>query len=571
MNGRYPLSCVYLLTFLLAFIIAGCRNSNTSQPEKNKPVQVLFTDITEKSKLHFVHDAAVEGDYFYPEVMGSGGAFFDYDNDSDLDVYLINGAHRTEKRAGKPELRNRLFRQESNEIFVDVTEFSGLGGSGYGMGVAIGDIDNDGDVDVYVTNYGPDKLYRNNGDGTFTDISQQTGISNPAWATSAVFFDYNRDGFLDIYVANYVTYDPAVICTDKSGRKDYCGPQAYDGEPDVLYRNNGNGTFTDVSVASGIGRIPSKGLGVVAADFDLDHYPDLYVANDQEPNHLWMNQRNGTFQDVALALGAAVNAAGQAEAGMGIALGDADADADPDLFVTHLRNETNTLYRHSGKLGFQDDTAASGLGAFSLPYTGFGTGFFDYDHDGDLDIAVVNGRVTRGPLLTHNNPPKYWDHYAEPNLLYENDGSGRFLSKHERAGPFCSDINNSRGLAFGDVDNDGDIDLLITNDGEPAKLFRNDIKGKGHWLMVQAKDPLLKRDAIGAVITVLVEGKRLTRFVAPAYSYLCSNDPRVHFGLDKAGSVEQIMIVWPDGSNETFPGVKADQFIVLEKGKGRVQ
>ncbi len=526
----------------------------------------MFTDITKQSKFDFVHDAAVEGNYFYPEVMGGGGGFFDYDNDGDLDIYVVNGAYRA---AGKPKLSHRLFRQEKNGTFVDVTESSRLSDTGYGMGVAMGDIDNDGDIDLYLANYGPNKLYRNNGDGTFTDISKQAGITNSAWGTAAVLFDYDRDNFLDIFVANYVTYDPGVICTDKSGRKDYCGPQAYQGEADVLYRNNGNGTFSDVSISSGIGKIVSKGLGVVSADFDMDHYPDLYVANDGEPNQMWINQRNGTFIDVALPLGAAVNAAGQAEAGMGIAVGDLDADADPELFITHLRGETNTLFRHAGKLGFQDDTASSGLGAFSLPYTGFGTGFFDYDHDGDLDTAVVNGRVTRGPLLLQNKPLKYWDHYSEPNLLYENDGSGHFVAKHEQAGSFCNEIENSRGLAFGDVDNDGDIDLLVTNDGGTARLYRNDIKQKGHWLTIQAKDPSLKRDAIGATITVVTQGKRLTRFVTPAYSYLSYNDPRVHFGLGKATSADQISVVWPDGTSENFPGAKADQFILLEKGRGK--
>jgi hypothetical protein len=561
--------CSALLLVSLLTSIIGCHSSNRSESGTKSEEPVIFTDITEQSKLLFVHDPAVEGNYFYPEVIGAGGAFLDYDNDGDLDVLLINGAHRS-LQGSKTPLKDRLFRQDKG-IFLDVTEISGLGDTGYGMGAAVGDIDNDGDVDVYITNYGPDKLYRNNGDGTFTDISQQAGISNSSWDTSAVFFDYNRDGFLDIFIANYVVYDPVVICTDKSGRRDYCGPQAYPAEPDVLYRNNKDGTFTDVSAISGIGGVLSRGLGVVSADFNQDHYPDLFVANDQEPNDLWINQHDGTFKNLAMQQGVAVNAMGQPIASMGIALGDPDGDADPDLFITNLRHETNVYFRNSGKLGFQDDTMASGLGADSLPFTGFGTGFFDYDNDGDLDVAVVNGRVTRGQLLTSDHTAKYWDYYAEPNLLYANDSNGRFQNVGDQAGPFCSEIENSRGLVFGDIDNDGDIDLLITNDGEPARLFRNDMKGKGHWLMVQAKDPLLKRDAIGAVITVLAGGKRLTRFVTPLYSYLSSNDLRVHFGLGKAATVEEIMAEWPDGSSETFPGVKADQFLVLEKGKGRKQ
>jgi hypothetical protein len=401
----------YLLILFLASFIVACRTSNRSQSETNPPPFEMFTDITEKSKLLFIHDPAVEGKYFFPEITGAGGAFLDYDNDGDLDVYLLNGARRNEEGSGMSKLRDRLFRQESNGTFVDVTKDSGLGDPGYGMGLAVGDIDNDGDVDVYVTNYGPDKLYRNEGDGTFSDISQQAGINNPGWGSSAVFFDYDRDDFLDLYVANYLDYDASVSCNDKSGRKDYCGPKAFPGFPDVLYHNNGDGTFSDVSKPSNIASVAMKGLGVVSADLNNDHYQDLYVANDGEPSLLWMNQRDGTFKDMAMILGAAVNALGQPEAGMGIAVGDVDADADFDLFVTHLRGETNTFYRNSGKLGFQDDTAASGLGAFSLPYTGFGTGFFDYVKDGVLGAAVGNGGVTRGTGLIQKTAVKLWDLY----------------------------------------------------------------------------------------------------------------------------------------------------------------
>jgi len=431
--------------------------------------------------VQFIHDAAVDGSYFYPEIMSAGGGFLDYDNDGDLDIYLVNGQRHGSNR-GTP-LKNRLFRQVRSGDFEDVTEEAfGNAATGYGMGIAVGDIENDGDVDLYVTNFGPDQLFQNNGNGTFSDITKKAGINNPGWGASATFLDFDRDGFLDLYVANYVVYDPAVICTDKVGRRDYCGPQGFRGEADQLYRNNGNGSFTDVSLKSEIGKTTWKGLGVLSADFNNDLYPDIYVANDGEPANLWINQRDGTFQDLGMVLGAAVNALGQPEAGMGVAAGDADGDADFDLFKTHLRNETNTFYRHMGKIGFQDDTAVSNLGAPSLPYTGFGTGFFDYDQDGDLDLAVVNGRVTRGPLLFQKDSSGYWDDYAEPNLLFENDGTGHYRNVSDVAGKFTSDIENSRGLAFGDIDNDGDIDLLITNGGGPARLFRNDVSSKGHWL-----------------------------------------------------------------------------------------
>ena len=274
------------------------------------------------------------------------------------------------------------------------------------MGVAVGDINNDGYPDVYITNYGPDALYRNNGDGTFTDITKQAGISNPLWGCSAIFFDYNLDGFLDLYVTNYVDYDPENVCIDEGGRRDYCGPGGFSGVPDLLYHNNGDGTFTDISILSNIATGLSKGLGVVSADFNRDQYPDLYVANDGEANHLWINQKDGTFQDQALLLGAALNERGLPEASMGIALGDIDSDNDTDLFVTHVRHESNTLYRFTGEYGFQDDSRAVGLAGTSIPYTNFGTGFSDFDNDGDLDIAIVSGRVTRSALLTTNSPPE---------------------------------------------------------------------------------------------------------------------------------------------------------------------
>jgi hypothetical protein len=547
------------LALILCLLFNSCRSNDSKSTG-------YFTEITEKSGLNFIHDPAVDGTYYFPEVMGAGGALLDYDNDGDLDIYLVNGQRHGSNQGSL--LKNHLFRQDKPGKFTDVTDQAfGSAKTGYGMGVAVGDIDNDGDVDLYVTNYGSDQLFRNNGNGTFTDITKEAGINASGWGTSATFLDFDRDGFMDLYVATYVRFDPEIVCTDKAGRKDYCSPVSYRSEPDRLYRNNGNGTFTDVSVKSGIALSSWKGLGVLAADFNQDLYPDIYVANDREPANLWVNQRDGTFQDLALILGAAVNALGQPEAGMGVTSGDADGDGDLDLFKTHFRDETNTFYRHMGELGFQDDTAGSNLGPPSLPYTGFGTGFFDYDQDGDLDLAVVNGRVTRGPLLIQKQKPEFWDDYSDPNLLFENDGTGHFKNVSNLAGSFASEIESSRGLAFGDIDNDGDIDLLVTNDGGQARLFRNDLKPKGNWLSIRAK--AWNRDAIGAVVIVSVSGKHLKRMVQPGYSYLSSNDPRVHFGLGQSNSVDEISVEWPDGKIEKFAGVKANQFITLEKGKGQ--
>jgi enediyne biosynthesis protein E4 len=556
-----PFLLVLIFPCLISIASTGCKKPEDTA---KKSESSLFTEITQETGLKFVHDPGVEGEYFFPEIQGSGGGFLDYDNDGDLDILLLNGSYRKKTETKPP--KNHLYRQEKNGTFTDVTETSGIQNKEYSSGLAVGDFDNDGDVDLYIASFGADTLYRNEGNGTFRDVTGPSGIKDSSWGTSALFFDYDRDGFLDIYVTTYVNYDPNAVCTDKAGRQDYCGPDAYTGVPDLLYHNNGNGTFGDVSVESGIAAISSKGLGVVTADFNQDIYMDIYVANDGEPNQLWLNQKNGTFQDAAMQLGAAVNAMGQAEAGMGIAIGDVNGDEDLDLLITHLRDESNTLYSNAGQLGFQDDTASSGLGPPSVPYTGWGTSFFDYDHDGDLDVAIVNGRVLRGPPLVQKQSPEYWDPYLEPNLIFENDGTGQFQDISAKAGPFCSLIENGRALLFGDVDNDGDLDMLVGNLGGPARLYRNDAPKKGHWLMIRAIDPKLKRDAFGAKVTVVAGGKRFVRIIAPSYSYQSSNDHRAHFGIGNVTLVDKIEVIWPDGSSQTFPGMKADQIVTLEKG-----
>jgi hypothetical protein len=548
-------------------LLSGCNSQKNGHQTKQATKSQFFTEITDQVRLNFFHDAGVDGSYFMPESIGSGGGFLDYDNDGDLDIYLLNGARHDNQNIKDNHFKNRLFRQEADGTFTDVTDTAGLGGRGYAMGLAAGDIDNDGDIDIYVSNYGPDTLYRNNGDGTFTDITEEAGIHNSNWSSSVMFFDYDQDGFLDIYVANYLAYDSTVKCTDRGGRLDYCGPEGFSGVSNVLYRNDGGKRFVDVSIPSGIASIASKSLGVVTADLNGDHFPDIYVANDGEPNELWINKGDGTFENRALALGAAVNSLGRTEAGMGIAFGDIDNDGRTDLFVTHLRGESNILYRSKAAYGFQDDTSASGLDAPSFPLTGWGTGFFDYDNDGDLDLAVVNGRVTRGPLLIRTQSPTYWDYYAEPRLLFKNDGSGKFRDVSNLASDFCGSIENSRALAFGDIDNDGDVDLLVTNDGGKARLYRNDVDHKGNWLLIRAIDPSLKREAYGARITIELGEKRIVRMLSPGYSYLSSNDPRVHFGLGAANRVDAIQVEWPDGKTERFSEVAANQKITLTRGQ----
>jgi hypothetical protein len=522
----------------------------------------LFTDITEQAGLDFVHDAGVDGSYFYPQIIGAGGALLDYDSDGDLDIYLVSGAHRTPPSGPPPT--NRLYRREADGRYRDVTAESGLGHPGFDMGVAVGDYDNDGHPDLHVTSYGPDVLFRNNGDGTFTDVTSAAGIDNPLWSVSASFFDEDWDGDLDLFVVNYVDSPTPRVCRNEAGQPEFCGPTAFPGTPDVLYRNNGDGTFTDASRAAGIDAIQGRGLGVACHDFDGDGQLDVFVANDGEANFLWMN-RGGVFTEAAAMAGVALNRFANTEASMGVAAGDVDEDGDVDLFMTHLVRESNTSYRNDGLGTFDDVTASMGLEASSLAYTGFGTALLDFDHDGGLDLVVVNGRVKAAEVLAGADGTSPLAAYAEPNLLYRGDGRGRFVDVSEHAGALCRDVEIGRGLATGDIDGDGDLDLLVCNNHGPARLYRNDAASGGHWLLVRVVDSRLRRDAYGAQVTVHAGGRVRRRIVNPGLGYASSSDPRVHVGLGDARRVELLQVRWPDGHVRELTDVAADQSIVVER------
>ena len=452
--------------------------------------------------------------------------------------------------------------------FTDVTETSGIRATGYGQGVAVGDYDNDGWPDLYLTNYGPSQLWRNRGDGTFEDVTAAAGCGDTRWTTSAVFLDYDRDGWLDLFVAAYVDYRPGTRkpCLSPAGIPDYCGPVSYAPETHRLFHNRGDGTFENVSGKSGILAEPGSGLGVVAGDFDRDGWPDVYVANDQMRNVLWMNQRDGTFRDNGLMSGTAFDAGGNALGSMGVAAGDADDDLDLELFVTNLDNESVTLYVNAGNAMFADRSAASGLAGPSKPMSGWGAAFFDYDNDGRLDLATVNGLVLRDPAQAAAGVPFP---YAQPKQLYHNQGGGLFEDVSAQAGAVFAGRQNSRGLAVGDVDNDGDADLLVGNIEGPAQLLLNRVGSRRHWLGLRLLSGEKGRDLLGTEVTVRAAGQppRL-RLAQAGGSCFSSHDPRLLVGLGTADGPSSVEVRWPDGRFETWNGLTPDRYHVLVKGHG---
>jgi hypothetical protein len=563
------------LALLLGFgwlTLGGCRLSTESQDsDSGRPA--WFQDVTAALGLDFVHDAGPTGSYFMPQIMGSGCALFDYDNDGRLDLVLLQNA------GPDSSSRHRLYHQEKDGRFSDVSSGSGLDFASFGMGVAIGDVNNDGWPDVLITSYGGCKLFLNNqGSGTFTDVTQECGLDNRSWGMSAAFFDYDRDGWLDLVIVNYLDYDPTRTCLLATGEKDYCHPSTFPGTVTRLFHNLGRSAkvnqgsvrFEDVTLASGLGRVQGRpGLGVICADFDGDGWPDILIANDSQPNRLWINQKNGTFTEEAVTRGLAVNHLGLAQANMGLALADVAGSGMFDIFVTHLTEETHALWRQGPRGQFQDRTVASGLTQAAWRGTGFGTVLADFNHDGFPDLALVNGRIAKRHGLDEPSLAPYWRDYAERNQLFNNDGNGRFQDLSAHNPDLCGWPNVARGLAWGDIDNDGAIDLVLTTVAGPARLLLNIAPKEGrHWLMVRALDPTLKRDAYGAEITVTAAGRKYWGSVMPASSYLCSNDGRVHFGLNRSAGFEALDVAWPDGSKESFPGASADRLIEICKGKG---
>ncbi len=557
---------------------AGCGKPPSASTAQETAAD-WFEDVTARSGVAFTHVAEVSGNFLFSESIGSGAAFLDFDNDGRLDLYLIHNV------GASAAVKNRLFHQETDGRFVDVSAGSGLDVTGHGYGIAVGDLNNDGLPEVLITELDRVRLFLNAGKGKFIDVTARAGLTNQQWSVPAAFVDLDRDGWLDVVVGNYLDFDPTQRCPDAKGKPDFCGPHGFQSTITRLFRNlgaqQGGATgsnsvprFEDVTVRSGISRAPGKAMEIVCADFDGDRWPDIFITDDGLPNRLFMNQRNGTFREEAVTRGVAYTAMGATAANMGVALGDVDGDGLFDLFVPHLAEENHTLWHQKGRGIFLDDTARAGLMNLAWHGTGFGTLLADFDGDGSLDLAVVNGLVRRriGGLqkLIAPGTDSFWAQYAEPAQLFANDGAGRFRDVSTANPVFCGMSLVGRGLVCGDIDNDGAPDLLVGGIGGPARLLRNVVARRGHWLGLRAIDPRLgNRDAYGAEIVARGGGRNWWRLVQPAYSYASSNDPRVLFGFGSIASLESIRVLWPDGSEEEFPGGAVDHYRVLQKNAGK--
>jgi hypothetical protein len=556
-----------MLGFLTGAFVAAPRALAASQaPRKNS---VTFVDVAHAAGITFRHDNAASPEKYLIETMGSGCGWIDYDQNGLLDIYLVNGAATRLYRPGSA-LRSALYRNNGDGTFTDVTAKANVGADGlFGMGVAVGDYDNDGFPDLFVLGYDRCILYHNNGDGTFVDVTAHAGVENRGkWGSSAAWFDYDNDGRLDVVIANYVDWSPDnnVFCGEhRPGYRGYCHPDVYHGQTPTLYHNNGDGTFTDVSASSGLGAKPGNGLAVVTFDYDNDGWQDVFIANDSVPNFLFHNNHDRTFREVGYLAGVAVSGEGKPEAGMGADAADTTGSGRLDLIVTHLDFEQARLYRSLEDTSFEDATSAAKLAYATFHLSGFGARFIDYDNDGARDLFVANGHILDNIQLFHAGTQ-----YAEPKLMFRNTGHGLFESVSNQLGADFERPCVSRGAAAADFDNDGDLDILVSNNGAAPQLLRNDGGSAHHWLQLLLVGTKSNRDGVGARVKVVSGDLALYDQRKGGVSYQSAQDPRLHFGLGDRTKVDQLEVRWPSGTVTRLEKLRADQFLTLKEGVGLV-
>ena len=533
------------MVLLLTFILIG---SAAAQPP-------IFVDVTEEAGIHFKHSNGKTEHKHIIETMGSGVVFFDYDTDGDADLYFVNSGNIPQAR--QAQFGNALYRNEGGGRFTDVTETSGTGDTGYGMAAAAGDIDNDGDADLYVANFGQDALYRNNGDGTFTDITEAAGIDNDLWGIAAIYLDFDADGDLDIFVVNYLVYELSMPVTTFKGIVGYGHPRSYEGTPDVLYRNNGDGTFTNIAETAGVTNpTEGRGMAAVACDYDNDGFPDIYVTNDTSRNFLYHNNGDGTFTDESLFIGVGYDESGVAEGSMGVDCGDYNGDGWLDLIVAN--SEKATLYKNEEGLFFADATAESGLQQPTLPFVGFSPLFLDYDNDGHLDLFCANGHPQDVIEILMDR-----ETYAQRDQMFQNSGDGTYIDVSETAGAYFTEALVGRAAATADYDNDGDTDIVIMNSNQRAVLLRNDGGNANNWIGIKLIGSQNNRDGIGAKVTVSTADMTQIREVKSGSSYASGSDTRLLFGLGENQHVEKITIVWQSRTTQVLKDVSINQTLTI--------
>jgi hypothetical protein len=532
-------------------------------------ITVRFTDVRKEAGITFLQDSTETEEKYYLETMGTGVAWIDYNQDGLMDLFFVQSGETKAYQPAHP-LRSALYRNNGDGTFTDVTEKAGVGGAGhYGQGVAVGDFDNDGFPDLYVTGYGRAILYHNNGDGTFTDVTRKAGVADEGgWSTSAGWFDYDKDGWLDLVVTNYIEWTPKtnLWCGERRpGYRSYCNPGNYKGQKTKLYHNNHDGTFSDVSNSSGVGKPESKGMGVVLADFNNDGWPDIAIANDTWPNFLFLNKHDGTFQDVSLVSGLAASEDGRYEAGMGIDAADVDGDGWLDVYITHLDFELNRLYHNNHDGTFDDYTYRSGIGNKAILLSGVSMKFLDYDNDGWNDIVQLNGAMLDNVQLYHSEV-----FYKEPLLMFHNLGKGQFEKISDSLGPDFMRPIAGRGIATADYDNDGDVDMAINNRGDYPELLQNDGGNLNHWLEVLLIGTRSNRDGIGASLKLTSEGFVHVEQSKGGMSYMSASDPRIFFGLGRRAKIESLEITWPSGQVDKLTSLPVDRIIAVKEGAGIV-